>query len=297
MHAADRLEFAPPPTSGVWRALSLALLAHVFLLAALTWGVSWKRDAVSASAEAELWSAVPQEAAPRLLETPPEAPAPQPEQTKSLAHPPPQAQPAAPRADIVLAKEKLRLKKEKLLEIEKQRLEKLKLEKAEKLKLDKLEKEKEAVEEKKKMQSEAKRKEALKAQKEKLDAQKIEAQRELNLKRMAGLAGATGAAEAKGSALRSSGPSASYAGRIVKSIKDNTLFSDPNAGHPTVKILVRAGATGTILSRRIVTPSGNKAWDDAVLRAIDKMDTLPRDVDGRIPDVLVSEGLELTVSL
>jgi colicin import membrane protein len=40
---------------------------------------------------------------------------------------------------------------------------------------------------------------------------------------------------------------------------------------------------GTITSRRIVQSSGNKAWDDAVLRAIDKTEILPKDTDGRVP--------------
>ncbi|MEI8031431.1 MAG: protein TolA, partial [Comamonadaceae bacterium] len=45
MHAlADRLEFAPPPTPGMVRSMGLALLAHAFLLAALTLGVQWKRE-------------------------------------------------------------------------------------------------------------------------------------------------------------------------------------------------------------------------------------------------------------
>jgi len=72
MHATtDRLEFSPPPTSGVLRALGLAILAHAFLLAALTWGVHWKRDAVNVSAEAELWAAIPQQAAPKPVEVTP----------------------------------------------------------------------------------------------------------------------------------------------------------------------------------------------------------------------------------
>ena len=36
-----------------------------------------------------------------------------------------------------------------------------------------------------------------------------------------------------------------------------------------------------------VQSSGNKAWDDAVLRAIDKTEVLPRDTDGRVPPVIV----------
>ena len=42
--AADRPEFAPPPQRGTVRALILALIAHALLIAALTWGVRWKRD-------------------------------------------------------------------------------------------------------------------------------------------------------------------------------------------------------------------------------------------------------------
>ena len=46
-------------------------------------------------------------------------------------------------------------------------------------------------------------------------------------------------------------------------------------------------ADGTILSRKLLSSSGNKAWDDAVLRAIDKTEVLPRDTDGRVPPVIV----------
>ncbi|NMM19709.1 MAG: cell envelope integrity protein TolA [Rhodoferax sp.] len=330
MHAAtDRLEFAPPPTPGAVRSLVLAVLAHIFLVAALTWGVHWKNEAVIVTAEAELWSAVPQQAAPKLVEVPPEPPAitKPPVVAKSLPTPPtppkpPQVQPKLADADIALEREKLRLKKEKQQELENQRLEKLKQEKVDKLKQEKLklkleklkqekllldkkqlqekreqdkrEQDKKAAEDKKKAAQDSKRKEALQDQQ---DAKKVEAQRTANLKRMAGLAGATGSSGSTGTALRSSGPSASYAGKIVERIKSNTTFTDSSAGKPSVIVLVRAASGGAILSRHIVTPSGNKAWDDAVLRAIDKMDTLPRDVDGKIPEKVLNEGLELKVSL
>jgi colicin import membrane protein len=58
-------------------------------------------------------------------------------------------------------------------------------------------------------------------------------------------------------------------------------------GNPTADVEVRAAPDGTIVSRRLVKSSGNKAWDDAVLRAIDKTETLPRDTDGRVPSLLV----------
>ncbi len=44
---------------------------------------------------------------------------------------------------------------------------------------------------------------------------------------------------------------------------------------------------GTIAARRILRASGAPAWDDAVLRAIDRTAVLPRDVDGRVPPTIV----------
>jgi colicin import membrane protein len=304
VHAAERFEFAPPTPKGLLRGLGFALLAHAFLLAALTWGVNWKTNPQTASAEAELWSAVPQEAAPKLVEPPPVAPTP-PEVAQPPAPPKPAkpaplpvVQPETPKADIVLAKEKLRLKKEKQDALDAQRLAKLKLEKAEKveklrlekqdkLKQDQLNKEKALVESKKKSALEAKRKEALKAEQEKLENQKIEIQREANLKRIAGLAGATGGAEAKGSALQATGPSPSYAGKLRARIKPNIETPGDIAGNPTAEIEVRTAPDGTIISRKLLKTSGVKIWDDAVLKAIDKTDALPKDTDGRVPSTLI----------
>jgi len=316
--ATDRLEFAPPPTPGFFRSLGLAVLAHCFLVAALTWGVQWKRDAVTISAEAELWSAVPQEAAPPLLEVPPEPAAPPVEEPAPQPQPVPVAppivdKPELPKVDIALEQEKLRLKKEKLkaqekeklLErqrLEKQRLEKLQEEKLKQEKLllekkrledkrlkdkreqEKLDKEKKTLEDKKKLAQDSKRKETLQDQ---LDAKKVEAMRNENMKRMAGLAGGTGSANSQGTALHSSGPSAGYGGRIRARIKPNIVFTDEIVGNPQAEVEVRTSPDGTIIGRTLTKPSGNKSWDDAVLKAIDKTEVLPRDVDGRVPPSLI----------
>ena len=301
--AAERFEFAPPPNKGFLRGLAIALLAHACLLAALSLGVQWKTNTQNLSAEAELWSALPQEAAPKPIE-PPEAPTP-PEKAVPPALPrpapvaaPPEVLPEAPKADIVLAKEKLRLKKEKQDALQAQRMAQLKLDKAEKLKQekqdkldklkqDKLDKEKTQAEAKKKHAQEVKRKEALIAEQEKLDNLKIEIQREANLKRIAGLAGATGGMEAKGNALQASGPSPSYAGKLRARIKPNIVFTDDITGNPTAEIEVKTAPDGTIVSRKLIKTSGVKAWDDAVLKAIDKTDALPKDTDGRVPSTLI----------
>ena len=314
MHAAaDRLEFAPPDTPGLLRALVLAALAHVLLVAALTWGVHWKREVQIVSAEAELWASVPVATAPRLQEPPPEPPPP-PEAPKPIPKPVPKPVPVPPPApvveppkvDIALAQEKRRILKQKQLELEKQQeksllakqqQEKLKLEKqqAEQVKLEKLKLEQRQEEKLKaeKLKADKLRQEladktrlAQDKQQQEAQAKQLEAQRAKNLQRMTGLAGASGGPSATDSALKSAGPSASYAGRIRARIKPNIVFIDDIAGNPTAEVEVRTAPDGTIVSRKLLKSSGNKAWDDAVLKAIDKTDVLPRDTDGRVPPVL-----------
>ena len=64
--ADDRLAFAPPKQPGLLRAFALAVLAHLLLVLALMQGLNWKRESQLA-VEAELWSALPQEAAATYL--------------------------------------------------------------------------------------------------------------------------------------------------------------------------------------------------------------------------------------
>lgn len=281
MHAAaDRIEFAPPQPPGMLRALGLALLAHLLLLGALTWGVHWKRHTDNELAvEAELWSAVPQQAAPPLVEPPPPPPAP-PEPAPRPAPPPRQAAPETRDADIALEREKKRLEKEKQERLKQLEQDKRERAKAEREKREQLEKQRRLAEDRKKQEQDAKRKEAAQAQEE---ARRAEAMRQENLRRIAGLAGATGGESASGMAQRSAGPSTGYAGRIRARIRPNIVFSDDVAGNPTAEVEVRAAPDGTIVSRRLIKSSGLKAWDEAALKAIDKTEVLPRDVDGRVP--------------
>lgn len=222
------------------RAFGLAIVAHLLLLAALAWGVSWRHKSDQLAVEAELWSAVPQQAAPKLVETPP----------PRVVEPKPEPRPA--NADIAVEREKKPEPKPKV--------------EPEKPKID--------------PKAEAKRK----AEEE---AKQLQAQREENLQRMAGLAGGTGGATSTGSALQSAGPSASYAGRIRARIKPNIVFTDDVSGNPAAEVEVRTAPDGTIVGRKLVKASGNKSWDEAVLKAVDKTEVLPRDTDGRVPSSLV----------
>ena len=283
-----RMEFAPPPTPGLVRALGLAILAHALLLAVLAMGVQWKRDATPVSVEAELWSALPVQAAPRAADPIPPPPEPEPTPVAKVAPPTePVAAPKGPDPAIAIAKEKARLRKEKQLEQDR-----LELEKRQKdvLKTKKLQDEKQAREtalrEKeardKKLQQEQQK---LQSAKTDADAKKVAELRNdqiARMNRMADQATGSGDANATGSAKQSSGPSASYAGRIVARIKPNITYTESLSGNPVADVEVRTSPDGTIISRKLIKSSGVKSWDDAVINAIDKTEKLPADVDGRV---------------
>lgn len=276
------------------RSVGAALVVHALLVVALTAGIQWKHDN-SLSVEAELWSAVPMAAAPKLVEVeaPPPPPAPKPEPPKPVVKPP---EPPAPNrdAEIALAKKKKIEDEKKLQEAmkaEERRKEELKKE-AEQIAKAKIEEDKRKKEEERK-EKERKEKEAKKQQEQKdnkaaaEEAKKLEALRKENMKRIAGLAGATGGENATGTALKASGPSDSYGGRIRARIKPNITFADDVVGNPAAEVEVRCAPDGTIVSRKLMKSSGNAAWDNAVLKAIDKTEILPRDTDGRVHSPLL----------
>jgi colicin import membrane protein len=282
--ATDRTEFAPPPQPGLMRGLAVAVLAHLLLLIALTFGVHWKREAENLSAEAELWSATPQQAAPRpepVVQPPPPVAPP-------VVRAPPEPQ-VNRDAEIAIEREKQRRRaeeeEERREELERQRERQKKLEaqrKQEELrKQQKLEQQRELAEAKRKEDDKRKRQ-------AEQDAKKLAQLREENLRRIQGMAG-TGAPSSTGTAARSSGPSDSWAGRIRARVKPNIVFSDEVPGNPTAEVEVRMAPDGTITSKRLVKSSGVRAWDDAVLRALDKTEVLPRDVDGRVHSPVVIE--------
>ena len=313
--SADQIDLSPPGDTRWGGPLSLALIAHGLLVAALTWGVSWKPDTTQVAVEAELWSRLPQEAAPRLVEPdptpPPPPPPPRPEPIKPPPEPPRPAPPPPPpapveRADIALeakkkADEKRKAEQLKLAE-DKKKAEALKREEAKKLDEKKKAEQKKAQEAKEKAQALAEQK---KREQAKLDAERkkreevaeaaeakrreaqLAADRQKNLERMMGQAGATGGATARGEAQQSSGPSASYGGRVVARIKPNIVFTDVVNGNPRAEVEIRLLPDGTIVASKLIQSSGNRAWDDAVLRAVERTATLPRDENGKVPPTIV----------
>ncbi len=268
----------PPEAAGIGRGLALALLAHGLLILALSWGLHWHSDS-SPAFEAELWSAVPQVAAPREQSTPepePEAPKPDPKAQQRAAE---EAAAEQREAEIAIAKEKKR-KEEKARE-DAAKLEREKAAKEKEAK-DKAAKEKAAREE-----QERKKAEDAKAAKEakQADAQR-EKQRQDFLRRMQGMAGATGTPDATGNAKQNAAPSAGYAGRIKARIRPLIIYADDGGANPTAEVRVTLGPDGRILGTKVLKASGVAEWDRAVLRAIEKAESLPRDVDGRVPPVI-----------
>ena len=263
----------PQPPGGNGPGAALALLVHLGLILALTTVVDW-RVRTPETMSAELWAAVPQVAAP-----PP--PVPQVTPPPPPPAPAPRAEATPPReADIALEKTR-----ERKAEQERQRAEEAaKAAEAERRRLA----QQKADEDKRKQ--EADRKKAAEAQKQQREREAQEAkaeearaaqQREANLRRMMGQAG--GSAGSTGTAAHNAGPSGTYAGKLIGAIRRNIVFTGTPTGNPVATVEVTAAPGGSIISRRLVKSSGHKDWDDAVLRAVERTGSLPRDTDGRVP--------------
>ncbi|WP_374659795.1 cell envelope integrity protein TolA [Inhella sp.] len=249
------------------RSLLLALAAHGLLVWALAHGVNWRASSESAVAEAELWSVVPQAAAPKAEEPPPPEPVRPPTAPPREVVQPPKVE---PEADI--AQERERRRKEELRKAAEQEEQQRKAREQRRIKeMEKLE----ALRKQEAEKTQAREAKAEEARREK--------QRQDNLRRIQGLAGGSGAPGSTGTAAQASGPSAGYAGRIVARIQPRIVYTDAITARWSTLVEVRCAPDGLVLGRKVVTPSGNPAWDEAVLRAIDSAQRIPRDTDGTVP--------------
>ena len=288
---ADHLDLAPP-RNGRWLGpMGLALVAHGLLVIALTLGVQWENDGEPVTVEAELWSRTPQQAAPRAVEPPPPPPQPTPAPTPTPApKPAPAPTPAPPppgptQAEIATAQAKKKAEAEK-----KEREEEAKKLAAAKA-AEKAAAEKKAATEKAAAEKERQQKLAAEKReqerKEAAEEKRLAQIREDQIKRMMGQAGASGGPQSTGAAQQSSGPTPGFAGRVAARINPKVVFTDVAPGNPRAVVAVRTSPDGSIVSRRLVKSSGNPDWDEAVLRAIDRTATLPKDTNGTVPSPLV----------
>ena len=273
--------FAPRQPPGMRSGLALALIVHVLLILAIAWSVRWKASEPE-GVVAELWSALPQTAAPRPTPPPPE-PKPTPVVEPRPVPPPVITKPAvvAPQVDAQIAIERAKREQARRDEARRDEAERVEAKK----KADAARREDARRVEIERVAAEQAEKKKLAEQSKQDDARQA-AIREANLKKMMSQAGSSDAADATGTAARTSGPSAGYAGRIKARIKPNIVLTAPVAGNPSATVEVRVAPDGTIVGRKLLTSSGVAAWDETVLRAIDKTEVLPKDVDGRVPPTI-----------
>lgn len=248
----------PRSPDGTGAGIALSLGVHAVLLAALAGVVQW-RTQTPVVAAAELWASVPEVAAAPPAPAP--APVPAPAPAPPPPAPPPRA-PAPPKPDI--AAEQAAQQRER----------------------ERQEREREQREREQREQRERQRREREQRAEQERQAAATEQARQEQLRRITEAAGSTGSNTA-GTAARNAAPSASYVARLAALIRSNSVFAGEVTNNNAAEVEVRTGAGGTILSRRLVKSSGNPAWDDAVLRAIDKTARLPPDTDGRVPASLL----------
>jgi len=219
---------------------AFAIVVHIGFFALIIFGVSWQVKMPS-PISAELWSTLPP-AVNRVAEPPPA----------------PQEEPAAPPepkvAERKVAEQKVAEpnKADIALKAKKEREEKLKREKEEKLAAELKKRDEQKRTEDKRKAEEDKQRKADDA-KRKAEADKVRQE-----------------AEARAAAAQSARDKAvsDYTGKIAALIRNRANIPDSVTGQPIIQVRVRLLTNGTVFEATVGNPSGNKAYDDAVERAI-----------------------------
>ena len=119
------------------------------------------------------------------------------------------------------------------------------------------------------------------------EKKETEQRRQEQIKRLKGLGEASTGPTDKASAAKASAPSGTYLGRLRARVRPNITFPESQLqavkGNPEAEVEVTCSATGEITSKKLIRSSGNTAWDEAVMNAIEKTGTLPRDENGNMP--------------
>ncbi|MDE2400064.1 MAG: TonB C-terminal domain-containing protein [Burkholderiales bacterium] len=275
MNVASRAAFRPDNADSLGKGAVLAVLAHLVLVVALTFGVNWKTHN-PVVAEAEIWAELPQIAAP-----PPPPPPPMPVQEPAPAVQEPPA--PEPVADIPSAPQPKLKKKERK---DKPRPPVAKVEPKPLPKPKKAREPREVAVTAPPVATKAEPPVATPTTPALSWAQR-EAQRKANLARMMNNLGSMG------TSARSAGPSSSanYRAKITARIVPNIVFTGVVNGQATTFVEIRCAPDGRILSHRLLDSSGVAAWDGAVMRAIERTDALPLDDNGRLPDTVFQIGI------
>jgi colicin import membrane protein len=234
------LQARPEPGRAV--AGAFALVVHVGFFALIVFGVSWQVKMPS-PISAELWSTLP----PAVNPTPEPAPAPEPEPPPPPPPPAERIQKAPPEPKAVEPN-----KADIALKAKKEREEKLKREKEEKLAAEQKKRDEQKRAEDKRKAEEDKQRKADEA-KRKAEADKVRQE-----------------AEARAAAAQSARDKAisDYTGKIAALIRNRANIPDSVTGQPIIQVRVRLLTNGSVFEATVANPSGNRAYDDAVERAI-----------------------------
>ncbi len=233
------------------RAFTFSLIAHLGLLAFLVIGISWNNTS-SSGVEVELWDSAPQ------VMTPPE-----PELKTEVKE---------EAADIAIKKKKV--------EKEPPKKEVKETPKAVKPPPPK-EKEKPKKEEPKK--AEAPKAPSPAETKANAAAEKVRADQLARLRAAAGAEGGSGGTIGSGVGGGGNAPPG-WTDKVIKKVKPFIVFNPESvSGNPAAVVLVTLAPDGAILSTSIQSSSGNTGWDRAVLLALSRAESLPKDDNGKIP--------------
>ena len=274
--------FVSRPVSNLTAGL-MALGVHLLFVLLLVVGVSWQTQHPK-PVMVDLWDALPARpsAAPQPGPEPVPPPVPKappkveptklPEPVKAEPAPKPVAKavPPARPPDIALEKKKA----------EQERLHKLKAiqEAEEKARAEAMRAETEALKKVREKQIGEQKKRALLRQMEEEEMmQRMADEEAANEARTMRLAEARAAASKRQTEL--SRLVGEHRDKISAKVRGNTRLPDTLKGNPEVRCLVRLLPTGEVLSVRLTQSSGNAAYDEAVMRAIEISSPLPLPAD------------------
>jgi len=114
-------------------------------------------------------------------------------------------------------------------------------------------------------------------------AEKVRADQLARLRAAAGAEGGSGGASGSGVGAGGNAPPG-WTDKVVKKVKPLIVFNPESiSGNPAAVVKVNLAPDGAILSTDLVTSSGNAGWDRAVLLALTRAESLPKDDNGKIP--------------
>lgn len=251
---------------------ALALGVHAVFVLLLVFGVSWQTQH-PAPVMVDLWQALPAETPAPVVEPPhPPEPAPRPEPVRAEPPPKPMVQTPTPvkAPDIALEKKKA----------DAEQLKKLKAMQAveDKALADSARKDAEAAKlTRDKQLADKKKRDLLRQMEEEELMQRMadeETANEARLMKQAEARAAASAAAAKRQAELSQ-LVGQHRDQISAKVRGNTRLPDNVKGNPEVRCLVKLLPTGDVVSVKVTQSSGNPAYDEAVVRAIEKSSPLP----------------------